>query len=264
MKTIINDFTINYIEHGTPQGLPVVFIHGFPLSHEMWGPQIHVMPNIIHAIAYDVRGHGGSDVGDGQYTIDIFVDDLIALLDHRLVKKAVLCGLSMGGYIALRTFERHSDRVLGLILCDTKSEPDTDAAKIKRTETVEAVKAKGVRAFAEDFVKAIFWEKTFETNPDVIAFIKQLIYTNSLRGICGTLFALASRTDTTSVLSSLHIPTCILVGEHDKVTPPSDARSMYRIIAGSELHILPNAAHMSNLENTQDFNERLMAFLKKL
>jgi pimeloyl-ACP methyl ester carboxylesterase len=151
-----------------------------------------------------------------------------------------------------------------LILCDTKSEPDTDAAKIKRTETVEAVKAKGVRAFAEDFVKAIFWEKTFETNPDVIAFIKQLIYTNSLRGICGTLFALASRTDTTSVLSSLHIPTCILVGEHDKVTPPSDARSMYRIIAGSELHILPNAAHMSNLENTQDFNERLMAFLKKL
>jgi 3-oxoadipate enol-lactonase len=264
MKTLLNDIAVNYNERGMPQGLPVVFIHGFPFSHEMWGPQINVMPNNILAISYDVRGHGASDGGDGQYTIDLFVDDLIALLDHLMVKKAVLCGLSMGGYIALRTFERNPDRVLGLILCDTKSEPDTDAAKIKRTVTMKAVKAEGVRAFAENFVKAIFWEKTFETNPGVIAFIKQIICTSSPRGICKTLLALASRTGTTSALSSINIPTCIIVGEHDKVTPPPDAQSMHRIIAGSELHILSHAAHMSNLENTQDFNERLMAFLKKL
>ena len=264
MKTFLNDIAINYTEHGMPQGLPVVFIHGFPFSHEMWGPQINVMPNNIHSISYDVRGHGDSNVGNGQYTIELFVDDLIALLDHLLIKNAVLCGLSMGGYIALRTFERHPHRVRGLILCDTKSESDTDAAKIKRTETMRAVKAEGVQAFAEEFVKAIFWEKTFETNPGVIAFIKHIICANSPRSICGTLLALASRTDTTSALSSIDIPTCILAGEHDKLTPPSDAQSMHKIISGSELHILPNAAHMSNLENTQDFNERLLTFLKKL
>jgi 3-oxoadipate enol-lactonase len=263
MKFILNDIAVNYNERGMPQGLPVVFIHGFPFSHEMWEPQMNVMPNNIHAISYDVRGHGMSDVGDGQFTIELFVDDLIALLDHLFIEKAILCGLSMGGYIALRTCERHPDRVRGLILCDTKSEPDTDSAKIKRSVTIKAVKTTGVPAFAEDFVKTIFWEKTFERNPNVIAFIKQIICSNSPRGIGGTLLALASRTDTTPVLSSLRIPTCIIVGEHDKLTPPSEALKMHTLISGSELHVLPHAAHMSNLESIQEFNELLIAFLNK-
>jgi 3-oxoadipate enol-lactonase len=264
MKTFLNDFTVNYIERGMPQGIPVVFIHGFPFSHEMWGPQFNVMPNNIHAIAYDVRGHGSSDVGDGLFTIELFVDDLIALLDYLFIEKAILCGLSMGGYIALRTIERHSDRVRGLILCDTKCEPDTDSAKIKRATTMKSIKAEGVRIFSENFVRTIFMEKTFETNPGVVGFIKQIICANSPRGICGTLLALASRTDTTSALPSINIPTCILVGEQDTLTPPANAQSMHKLIAGSELHVLPSAAHMSNLENTQDFNDRILTFLKKV
>jgi len=262
MKIILNGVALNYDECGMPQGLPVVFIHGFPFSHEMWEPQMNVMPNDIHAVSYDVRGHGASDVGDGQFTIELFVDDLIALLDHLFIEKSILCGLSMGGYIALRTFERHPDRVRGLILCDTKSEPDTNAAKIKRTAAMKVVKTAGVRTFAEDFVRDVFWEKTFERNPSAIAFAKQIICANSQRGICGTLLALAARTDTTPALSSINIPTCIIVGEHDKLTPPSDAQTMHTMIDGSELHILPNAAHISNLENVQEFNAQLIAFLK--
>ena len=264
MKISLNDIAVNYNERGMPQGLPVVFIHGFPFSNEMWKPQINILPNNIYGISYDVRGHGTSDVGDGQFTIELFVDDLIALLDHLSIKKAVLCGLSMGGYIALRTFERHPDRVSGLILCDTKSEPDTNAAKIKRSASIHEVKTAGVRAFAEDFVKAIFWEKTFEKNPSAIVFIKKMICENTSRGICGTLLALACRTDTTPALASINIPTCIMVGEYDNLTPPSDAQTMHALITGSELHILPHAAHMSNLENTQEFNEHLITFLKKL
>ena len=261
MKTVINDIAVNYTEHGMPQGLPVVFIHGFPFSHEMWEPQMNVLPSNIHSLAYDVRGHGATDVGDGQFTIELFVDDLIALLDKHSIEKAVLCGLSMGGYIALRAFERSPDRVQGLILCDTKSESDTDAAKIRRATTMKAVKAAGILAFAEDFVRTVFWEKTFETNSSVITFIKQIICANSARGICGTLLALASRTDTTSALASINIPTCIIVGEHDKLTLPADAQAMHARIAGSELHILPQSAHMSNLENSQEFNMRLSTFL---
>jgi pimeloyl-ACP methyl ester carboxylesterase len=264
MKTFLNHIAINYNERGMPQGLPVVFIHGFPFSNEMWNPQINILPNNIYGITYDIRGHGQSDVGDGLFTIELFVDDLISLLDLLFIKKAVLCGLSMGGYIALRAFERHPDRVCGLILCDTKSEPDTDTVKIKRAVTIHEVKTAGVRAFAEDFVRAIFWEKTFERNPSAISFIKKIICENTTRGICGTLLALAARTDTTTALSSINIPTCIIVGENDKVTPPSNALSMHALISGSEMHILPHAAHMSNLENTQEFNEQLITFLKKL
>jgi 3-oxoadipate enol-lactonase len=262
MKTFINDITINYIEYQSSQELPVVFIHGFPFSNKMWEPQIRELSSEIHAITYDVRGHGSSDVGDGQFTIELFVDDLIALLDHLNIEKAVLCGLSMGGYIALRTIERHPNRVKGLVLCDTKSEPDTNEEKIKRTSSIKTAKSAGVSTFADNFVKAVFWPKTFEKNPGAIEFIKELIRENSPLGICGTLLALAARTDTTQSLSSINVPACIIVGEYDLLTPPSCAQRMHKAIAGSVIHILPNAGHMSNWENTKDFNKNLVAFLK--
>jgi 3-oxoadipate enol-lactonase len=263
MKTVINDIAINYIERGSSQGLPVVFIHGFPLSQKMWESQISELPNDIHAIAYDVRGHGSSAVGDGQYTMELFVDDLIVLLDHLGIEKAVLCGLSMGGYIALRAVEKHPNRIKGLILCDTKSQPDTNEGKIKRTNSLKTLKSAGVTAFADDFVKTIFGTKTFEDNPKAIEFVKELIRANSVLGICGTLLALACRTETTASLSSINVPACIIVGEFDLLTPPSCAQEMHKAITGSEIHILPNAGHMSNLENTKDFNTHLLFFLKK-
>jgi pimeloyl-ACP methyl ester carboxylesterase len=263
MKININNVSLNYIESGKPKSLAVVLIHGFPFSHKMWEPQLRVMPNNIYAIAYDIRGHGSSDVGDGQFTMEIFVDDLIALLNHLSIEKAVLCGLSMGGYIALRTFERHPERVAGLILCNTKSEPDTNEAKVKRTAAMNLIKTEGTRVFGEYFAKDVFCSKTFENKSDTIEFAKQIIRANSSLGICGTQLALASRTDTTPILSAINVPTCIIVGEQDKLTPPSTAQTMHKKITGSELHILPNAAHMSNLENANDFNETIIAFLKK-
>jgi len=263
MKTIINDRIINCVEHGSSKSLPVVFIHGFPFSHRMWEPQMRELPSDIHAITYDVRGHGASDVGDGQFTLELFVDDLISLLGYLGIEQTVLCGLSMGGYIALRAIERNPERIIGLVLCDTKSESDTNEEKIKRSSSIKTVKSAGVSAFAEDFVKSIFWEKPFERNPGVIEFIKELIRANSALGICGTLLALASRTDTTQHLSSIDVPTCILVGEYDLRTPLSCAQAMKKAIAGSELNIISNAGHISNLENTKDFNEYLFAFLKK-
>jgi 3-oxoadipate enol-lactonase len=263
MKITVNDISINYTDWGLPQGTPIVFIHGFPFSHEMWIPQMSVLPQNIRTITYDVRGHGLSDVSDGHYTIELFVDDLIALLDHLVIAKAILCGLSMGGYIALRTIERHPQRVAGLILSDTKSEADTNEVKINRTASIKLVKKAGVQVFTEDFLKRVFWEKTFTQNPQAIESIKQIIESNSPLGICGTLLALASRTDTTSVLSTINVPTCIIVGEHDTLTPPSSAQAMHQKIHRSEYHVITNSAHMSNLENSAVFNEILVQFLKK-
>ena len=264
MKIRVNNVTLNYTERGLPQGSPVVFIHGFPFSHSAWEPQMKALPHHFRAITYDVRGHGESEVGDGQYSIEFFVDDLIALMDHLVISRAVLCGLSMGGYIALRAIERHPERVSALILCDTRSEADTDEGKVKRSATVLAVKTKGVAAFAEDFVKLVFAEETFETNPLLIASIKEMIEANPPLGICGTALALAGRTDTTKALASIKVPTLIIVGEHDRLTPPDAARAMQTRIAGSELQIIPHAAHLSNLENSAEFNKHLVGFLYRL
>ncbi len=264
MKIKVNGQAMNYVERGAPGGFPVTFIHGFPFNLEMWEPQMRALPNQYRAIAYDVRGHGRSDVGDGQYSLEFFVDDLIGLLDHLVVERTVLCGLSLGGYIALRAIERNPERFSGLVLCDTKSASDTDEGRIKRAATLKSVKANGVGQFADAFVSTVFAESTFVAHPEIVESIKAIIRSTSPIGIGGTILALASRTDTTPVLPRITVPTLILCGERDTLTPPKDSEFMHRQIAGSVFHVIPSAAHLSNLENPAVFNEKLISFLKSI
>ncbi len=261
MRALINEIQLYYSDYGNPAATPIVLIHGFPLSHEMWTPQIEVLREKYRVIAYDIRGHGSSDLGDGQYLLEFFVDDLLCLLDHLNIERAVMCGLSMGGYIALRTVERNPERCRALILCDTRSEADSNEAKLKRAVAIKAIKRDGVNTFADGFVKTVFAPKTFASNPAAVELIKRVIQSNSPVGICGTLLALAARTDTTASLPKIGVPTLILVGEHDGLTPPSAAEAMHAKIPHSELRVIPNAAHMSNLENPQEFNRHLLDFL---
>jgi 3-oxoadipate enol-lactonase len=228
----------------------------------MWTGQAQVLQEKnLRVITYDLRGHGQSEVGDGQYTIELFVDDLVALLDYLKITKTILCGFSMGGYIALRAIERNPDRFSALVLCDTMSVADSNDAKIRRANSVKLVKKEGVERFAEGFLKAVFAPQTFDAKPDVVDEIRRTILSNSPLGICGALLAMAGRTDTTEALSKITVPTLILVGEHDAVTPPSASRSMRDRIANSKLLLIENAAHMSNLENPSTFNEHLTKFL---
>lgn len=257
-------YSLAYTLHGPTGKVPIVFIHGFPFSQNMWQPQVEAFKNTYSLITFDNRGHGESDVGDGQYLLEFMVDDLIALLDHLQIPKAVLCGLSMGGYIALRAVERNPERVQALVLCDTRCEADSNETKLKRVASIRSVKDKGVPVFTEGFLKAIFAPKNLEAAIPAVDLIRRTILKNSPLGICGTLLALASRTDTSSALAQIKVPTLILVGDQDPITPPSAAETLQRGIAGSEMHVIPNAAHMSNLENTPTFNLHLQAFLKKL
>lgn len=231
----------------------------------MWQTQVAAVAAAgFRAIAYDIRGHGQSDVGDGQYTIEGHVDDLIALMDHLKLSTTVVVGLSMGGYIALRALERAPNRFVAAALCDTRSESDPNEGKIKRASGMGAVKRAGAAAFAGDFVKAVFAQETFSKNPAAIAMIRDVIAHTPPLSIAGTLLALAARTDTTASLPAISIPTLILVGEYDVTTPPAASRSMHDKIKGSELHVIPGAAHMSNLENSAVFNEKLLAFLRRI
>ncbi|MGA9363224.1 MAG: alpha/beta hydrolase [Bacteroidota bacterium] len=264
MKAIINGWATSYNTYGKTSGLPVVFIHGFPFSQEMWKPQVSALSPDYWVITYDVRGHGESEVGDGQYTIEFFVDDLIALLNHLKIEKAVVAGLSMGGYIALRAVERNPERFRALVLCHTRSEADTDETKLKRAASIRLVKQEGVKKFAEGFVRGAFAPQTFDSKPAAVKPIKEIIEKMSPLAIAGTLLALAARTDTAASLSKIAVPTLILVGESDTLIPTSAGQSMHEKIPNSGLHVIPKSAHLSNLENPGEFNRLLLNFLRKL
>jgi pimeloyl-ACP methyl ester carboxylesterase len=227
----------------------------------MWGTQIEVLKNSHRVIAYDLRGQGKSEVGDGQYTLELLVDDLITLLDNLRVERAILCGLSMGGYVALRAIERNTDRVRALILCDTRSEADSNETKLTRAASIKTIKENGVKAYAKVFLNGALFPTGLKDNDGVQAAAK-IIHQNQAIGLCGTLLALAGRTDTTSFLPRIRVPTLILVGESDRITPPELSSKMHSLIQNSELHVLPHAAHMSNMENPVEFNAHLLNFLQ--
>ncbi len=261
MHAFVNGVNINYVESGS--GVPVILVHGFPFSHEMWNAQITALSSSYRAIAYDVRGHGLSDVGDGQYTIDSHVDDLFALMDHLGLPPAVIVGLSMGGYITLRALEREQKRFRAAVLCDTRAEADGNEAKYRRFASITAVKRTGSAPFAEAFVKGVFAPATFGANPGAVDSIRRVIERTPPLSIAGTLLALASRPDMTGTLPGISLPVLIMVGEQDTTTPPEASRLMNSRIPGSVLHVIPGAAHMSNLEQPALFNQHLTEFLRK-
>ncbi len=264
MNAVINDLSVWFYHEGNARDLPLVLIHGFPFSHEMWRPQIGVLSERFWVIDYDLRGHGRTSAGDGQYPFEFYIDDLIALLDHLKVKKAVLCGLSMGGYIALRTVERNPERVLGLVLADTQAKADSNEAKLKRAASVKAIKARGMKPFAEGFMKTAVTEQTLAARSESIMAIQRIIESNSPIGICGALIALATRTETLQSLQAIQVPTLILVGEKDTLTPFSASQEMRARIEGSQLQVIKNAAHLSNVENALQFNAYVNNFLTNI
>lgn len=261
-KATINNLEIHYNDSGIEHASPVIFIHGFPFSSEMWTEQMELLSDTHRVISYDVRGHGKSELGDGHVLIDFLVDDLFGLMDHLGVQSANIIGLSMGGYIALRGVEREPERFLSLVLCNTKSEADPNEAKAKRADAIRTIKTDGVQVFADNFLKSVFAQQSFDQHPDAIRKIRAMIEKTSPDTLCSTLIALAARTDTTGALKNINMPALILVGEDDQLTPPAAAQAMANRIQGAQIYILPNAAHMSNLENPEEFNAYLRSFFE--
>ncbi|MDQ3073531.1 MAG: alpha/beta hydrolase [Bacteroidota bacterium] len=255
---------MHYITSGDRHGLPIIFIHGFPFDHSMWEPQLNALPDKYYYIAYDIRGFGKSEGRDGINTIEQFADDLETLMKNLSMEKAVICGLSMGGYIALRFAEKYPQRLKGLVLADTRSEQDTDEARLKRAGQVKEISKSGLDDFVDGMLKAVFADKNFVQNISGIPQLKRVMLSHDPKSVKGALLAMAARTDTTPSLPDIKIPVLIIVGEEDKITPPESAQKMHGMIAGSELTIIPGAGHLSNMENPQAFNNALLTFLDKL
>ena len=130
---------------GSSERKSIIFIHGFPFDHYMWDEQVNELKSLYYCVNYDIRGLGISPAGDGQFTLESFVDDLESIIDEFKLDKPILCGLSMGGYIALRSAERMENKIGGLILCDTKSEADTDEGKLNRAGGIKKINKEGFK-----------------------------------------------------------------------------------------------------------------------
>lgn len=260
IKMASSDYTVNYDDFGPVYAPAIIFIHGFPFTKNMWDHQLELLKSNFRVIAYDVRGHGGSK-SSTPLSLDLFTEDLIQFMDALQLEKVMLCGLSLGGYIALHAIEKYPERFNALMLCGTQCAADTVEIKKSRAEKADLVKSKGMEVFADLSIKNLFAPTSFTARKEEVRAIRQMIADNSTEFICNGLTALAERKETCSSLSKINIPTLIMVGKEDKITPQEDAEFLHYNIKGSQLEILPYAGHLANLENTHEFNEHLKKFI---
>lgn len=262
MQAKINGISLAYSDRGT--GLPLVFVHGFPLNRTMWAQQEETLSSQFRVITVDLRGHGDSDAPLWRYTIEQFADDVRALLDHLVIQQAVLAGLSMGGYVLFAFYRKYAKHVMGLILADTRAAADQAEGKEGRFQMAQIAYQKGSAAIVDLMIPKLLCPATMQTKPDLVRKVRAMIESTQISGIAGDLMAMAERPDSIPLLSQIACPTQIIVGELDLATPPSDARLMAEHISGAHLAIIPGAAHLSNLEQPERFNHIVSSFVSDL
>jgi pimeloyl-ACP methyl ester carboxylesterase len=241
----------------------LVLLHAFPLNARMWEGQLAFAGHGWHVIAPHMRGTDGGidDRPTASVTMDDYAADIVDLLDALHVEDAVLCGLSMGGYLALALMRHAPTYIRGLILADTKSQADTPEGLEARRGMLSLVETKGVKAVAEAMIPKLLGATTQAQHAQVVERVRSLIMANSPESVAGSVRALMSRRDTTSLLASIRVPTLVIVGDEDVVTPPANADELRETIPGAEFARIPSAGHLSNLEAPDAFNAALTRFL---
>ncbi|CAN5633971.1 alpha/beta fold hydrolase [soil metagenome] len=260
------DDGLHFEEAGdTAAGDVLLLVHAFPFSSAMWRPQLTEPPQGWRVIAPDLRGYGGSPpIRDEQLTMDAAADDLARLLTRLGVKKAVVCGLSLGGYVTFGMLRRHPAQVRAVLLCDTRAAPDTPDAGRGRLEAAARIRTHGTNAFMESMLPKLLSPITRRRRPELVEEVASMMAAAPAESVAATLHGLALRPDSTPLLRSIVIPARIIVGEDDEITPPSEAQLMARGIPGARIETVSDAGHLPNLENPQVFNSLLGSFLAVL
>lgn len=253
---IISGAKLFYRDEGA--GQPLLLIHAFPLNSMMWEPQIAALAPSMRVIAADLPGFGHSNYASGDSSLDRYADTLMSLLDHLELDRAAIAGLSMGGYIALALLRRHPQRISALVLADTKAGADSEEAKAKRAENAEIALTQGQDAIAERMLPTLL---SPDAPAQLSAQVREFIRANSREGTAAALRAMARRPDSSDLLAGINVPTAVIVGERDTVTPPAEAEKLASAIGGASLTIIPGAAHLSNMEQPEAFNQALLRLL---
>ena len=255
----INDLQISYTDTGI--GRPVVLIHGYPFNRSLWNEQVAALSNSYRVIAPDLRGFGDSDASDTA-TMDQMAQDVALVLDHLEIPRAAISGLSMGGYVALAFYKQFRSRVRALVLADTRAQADTEESKTTRAQHAEKALTEGMAGIADAMLPKLLTPDTVSKHPEVVKRVRDMMLKTKPQGAAAALHGMAGREDQTELLPKISVPTLILVGADDTITPVADSQKMHEAIAGSRLVVLEKAAHVSNLEQTEQFNQALLDFLK--
>jgi pimeloyl-ACP methyl ester carboxylesterase len=257
--TQLNGIALSYDDVGS--GLPIVFLHAFPLDRSMWGPQVGALVRQGRCIALDLRGFGASTAAP-PYSMDQYADDVAALLEALDIGPAVVVGLSMGGYVAFAFWRRHRVHVRALVLADTRAGPDTSEGREKRRRLIEVARSRGAATVADMQIGSMVGETTRERRPEIVEAIRAMMAAAPVDGIIGALEAMMARPDSTPTLPTIDVPTLVLVGEEDTLTPRTEAQVLHGRIRGSRLEIIDQAAHICNLERPAAFSHLVSEFVE--
>lgn len=262
-KLAVHGTVLATVDRGS--GIPLLLVHGFPLDHTMWDAQIEALSDRCRVIAPDLRGFGQSDVTEGTVTMEQLADDLAGLLDVLEVREpVVLCGLSMGGYVAWPFWRRHAARLRGLVLCDTRAAADTPEVAAGRRETAERVLREGPAALAESMIPRLLAPQTAQLRPEVAERLRRVILGGDRRGIAAAARGMAQRPDFTPHLAEIRCPTLVLVGAQDVISTVAEMRGIAERIPGARLVCIEQAGHMAPVERPAELSAAIRAFLDQL
>jgi 3-oxoadipate enol-lactonase len=246
------------------EGEAVVLLHGFPFSRALWRGQTQTLSAEWRVVAPDLRGHGETAGTQGPATMEEMARDVAALLDELEIERAVVAGLSMGGYVALEFFRLFRERVRALVLADTRATADTEEARRDREEMARRALTEGIQVVADAMLPKLLAPATFERETERVAFVREMIMGTRPEGAAAALRGMAVRRDQTELLGEIEVPTLILVGSEDAVTPPEMSEAMSRRVRGARMEVLEGAGHVSNVERPAEFNHALVQFLRGL
>ncbi len=249
---------IGYDDVGS--GLPVVFVHGFPHNRTLWSPQVNALVDRARCIAPDLRGFGETTAA-APFTMDQYADDIAALMDVERVDRAVVAGLSMGGYVAFAFWRRHRERVRALVLSDTRAGADSEEGRRKRQEMIALARERGSGAVADSMIGGMVGKSTRDKSPEIGDAAHSMMASAPVDGVVGALQAMMERPDSTPTLATIDVPTLVVVGEEDTLIPVSESRALNAAIRGSRLEVIAGAGHVSNMERPAAFNHVLSEFL---
>lgn len=264
MRTRINSGA--WVEHddiGT--GPTLVFLHAFPFSREMWRPQVEAFGREFRVVAPDFPGFGGSSPFVGDPSIDRLADDVASLLEALgILGRVTLAGLSMGGYVALAFARRYPQRLRALVLANTRAEPDDDSARANRNRLIESARNQTPADIAATLLPRMLSPHTLNHRPDVVAEVRRIAEQQSIDAIVNATIALRDRPDARPFLPQIDVPTLILSGQDDVITPPPVLQSLAQAIPNARLETVAQAGHLANLEQPEAFNDRVLEFLRSL
>jgi 3-oxoadipate enol-lactonase len=243
------------------RGDPVVLLHGFLFNRSLWREQAEALGESFRLITPDLRGHGESAAVPGPATMEEMADDVAALLDGLGVGRAIVGGLSMGGYVTLAFCRRYPERVRALILADTRAQADTEEQRRGREEMARVALTRGMQPIADSMTPKLLAPETIAARPDVVERTRAMILGTSPSGAAEALRGMSVRRDQTEWLREISVPTLILVGSEDAITPPAASEAMRAQIKGARLDVIEGAGHASNIERPAEFNRALADFL---